>query len=532
MGVMRRKVQAGSSAAFSRELNAAILKASLLALLGSVTLVWTFMTPIAGVVDEPAYSIYANVVASGQGYASASVPLDIAGMGKLACFAFKPRINAHCQQNNNWESLGKQLVPVTKGQMISGYPAPWFWIVGQPSRFFAGFHALYLMRLVSWGLDMSLIALMVLFWPWRHRSSLVIAALLASTPMVGSFAGAINPNGFEIVSGLSLSGLLAALMLHPGRHSGPPLRKSMHLASIFLVMLALSVAKPWSFIHTLVITLAFLLGSAVVRLKRKRHADMTMGSGYRRPEFRWILIMLSLSLAVGYASNGTYRDAMALKGTTKGVLPLWDALYLILSNFTGYTLELIGVLGWREFGPPSFVLVLWAGAVVAFVIYALSRLLVPYRVLLLGFITGALLVIPVFSSKALGLLGGAGFQGRYVGALFCAIPFIVVAYLYLSGVPLEMSPAARVAPALVGWFFVLQVATLFWSFLRFSVGFPLVKIHVFQPFQWVPNYWFVVLMGLLLFAASSMVVRIQLRDPTSWRDQAGEIKADALTGRQ
>jgi hypothetical protein len=225
--------------------------------------------------------------------------------------------------------------------------------------------------------------------------------------------------------------------------------------------------------------------------------------------------MLGLSIVVGYASNGTYRNVMAARGTTKFVLPLWDATYLILNQFTRYALELIGIFGWRDHTPPLFVVVLWASAIVAFIVYALGRLLVPYKLLLLGFITGVLLIIPAFSNKATALLGGAGFQARYVGAVFCAIPFIVVAYLYLSGRPLEALPAANLAPTLVWWFFVLQIASLSWSFMRFSVGFPLVKHQLFWDFQWVPNYWFVALVGLLVFAGSSIAVRIQLRNPVS-----------------
>jgi hypothetical protein len=501
-----------------RNLGAAIFKTSLLALLGSVTLAWTFMTPFGGVADETAYAKYANVVASGQGYGPAEIPAYVAGLDALNCFSFKPDVTAHCQQGAGWDSRGVELVGIRSENMISGYPEPYFWMVGQPSRVLSGFPALYMMRFVSWGLGMSLITLMVLFWPRRHRSSLVIATLLASTPMVGSFVGAINPNGFEIVSGLSLSGLLTAHMLRSGQNSHPFARDSTHLAAILIAMLALSVAKPWSFIFTFTITFAFLLAVLVVALQGKWHTGRAKGTGYRRPEFVWILLMLGLSIVVGYASNGTYRNVMAARGTTKFVLPLWDATYVVLNNFTGYALELIGIFGWRDHGPPLFVLVLWASAIVAFIVYALGRLLVPYKLLLLGFITGVLLIIPAFSNKAVGLLGGNGFQGRYVGAVFCAIPFIVVAYLYLSGRPLEALPAANLAPTLVWWFFVLQIASLSWSFMRFSVGFPLVKHQIFWDFQWVPNYWFVVILGLLVFAACSIVVRIQLRDPASWSE--------------
>ncbi len=508
----------------SRELRAATFKASFLVLLGSVTLVWTFMTPFGGVADEPGYALYANVVASGLGYDTAEVPAYVAGFGELACFGHNLSITAQCQQETNWKSLGAELVHVGGGRTatglptISSYPTPYFWIVGQPSRVMSGFAGAYLMRFFAWGLGMSLMTLMVLFWPSKHRASLVIAALLASTPMVGSFMGAINPNGFEIVSGLSLSGLLAALMLNSGQESRSRARYSMHLISIFIAMLALSVAKPWSFLFTMMIAAAFILASLAAGLKGIWSSEISRARGYSRSEFLWVLLMLGISIVIGYISNATYRTVMASGGTTKGIVSLRHSTYVILNNFSGYALELIGTFGWRDHRAPTFVLVFWSAAIIVFIIYALGRLQIPYRLFLVGFLTGVLLVIPIFSNKALGLLGGAGFQGRYVGSVFCAIPFIVVAYLYLSGRALEVSSAAKLAPTLVVWFFVLQVASLFWSFLRFSVGFPLLKPKIGWDFQWVPNYWLVVVVALLVFAGSSIVVRVQLRDSASWLD--------------
>ena len=49
-------------------------RASLFATIAFVNLMWASTTPIGGVADEPAYAIYANVIASGQNFGDASIP--------------------------------------------------------------------------------------------------------------------------------------------------------------------------------------------------------------------------------------------------------------------------------------------------------------------------------------------------------------------------------------------------------------------------------------------------------------------------
>jgi len=487
-------------------------KAALLALIASVTLAWTFMTPFGGVADEGAYSIYANVVASGQGFGPAVIPEYIDNIGALTCHAFKPEVTAACVDKTSWESLSGKPVTIGSDAMISGYPEPYFWVVGQPSRALTGYAAVYAMRFTAWAIGMVLMALMIIFWPASHKVSLAIAALLVTTPMVGSFMGAVNPNGFEIIAGFALAGLLAGFSLRSDRDAGLTRNRVLHLVAILVAMLSLSVAKPYSYLYTVIITFAFLLVSAVIAGQKKwsqRSNGQTGGqiddrASYSGPDFLRIAGMLGISLVVGYLANETYRNVMDQRGTKAGVTTLFDSGWIILVNFTNYAQELIGLLGWRDHAPPTFVLLLWSAAIVAFVIYVLMKLTVIYRVLLVGFVIGMLLVVPAYSNKALGLLGGAGFQTRYVGALFCALPFIAIVYLLASGRPLESLPAVRLAPALVCWFFVFQVSSLAWSFLRYAV--------VYHDIQWVPTYWGITLLALAGFLVSTIVLWQQLRN--------------------
>ena len=485
-------------------------KAIFITLIASITLAWTFMTPFGEVADEPGYAVYANVVASGQEFGTVVVPSYIANAGYARCIS--NTLSAKCQSNLPKDFSNVNKIKITEKLIYNnGGPEPYFWVVGQPSRVFSGFLAFYLMRLFAWILGMTLMALMIIFWPILHRASLVFATLLVLTPMVGSFFGAINPNGFEMVSGFALAGLLSALMLKSSSEDYSLRDSAPHLGAIFIAMMALSVAKPYSFLFTLLISFSFLITFGVVSLNKKWSSTSTRTTGYNRPVFLWLASSLVLSVLVGYESSVDYMRTVARRGTPEAIMSLPDSTRVILSNFTNYALELIGFLGWRSHVPPTFVVILWAAALVSFGIYVFTRMVFAYKVLFIVFLVLVFLVVPVFSLQALGLLGGAGFQTRYIGAIFCSIPFIAIAYLILSNSPFEISPAAKLTPALICCFFIFQIFALGQSFIFYSIpgGQLLYSVPIFD---WIPNYWVVTVLALLGFLMTSMALYKQLRE--------------------
>ena len=480
------------------------------------SLAWTFTTPMSGVADEGAYSVYANLVASGQGYGDGKVPTYIAGLEKLTCHAHQPEVTANCPLINEWNNSGEKLVPIERAGMISGYPYPYFWIIGQPSRILTGFEAQYGMRLFSFLMAFGMIGLAITYWPKTHPKTMVIGFLAVFTPMVASFSGSINPNGFEIVAGLSLSALLGSILL---KNHEATISKG-HRISVVIVSLALSTAKPWSFFLTLLIYAAFL-GLTIIP-KRFSFSSKSLGFdkmiSFRDKSF--CLAVLVASAIIGWLSNSTYREVMAELGTKDAVLPFGDAIRFFMANFSNYQKEFIGILGWRDHAPPEFVLTLWLSAIVFSLIYTMRNLRLLSNLLLLIYLAVAFVALPITSLKVLGLLGGAGYQGRYAGALFTGIVMLCIVLLHINGKNPEVLASNELSLWVIGGFALFNITSLAWSFHRYSVGFPIWKDPLPYSYKWVPDYWHIgllALVGSVIF--SIMLARMINKSPQNVFEQ-------------
>jgi hypothetical protein len=494
---------------YFRENYHAKFRASLFALVAFVNLMWASTTPIGGVADEPAYAVYANVVASGQGFGDANIPNYLASLPALTCMAHKKEVTADCQRKSEWFSTSNEPVKISKDVMISGYPEPYFYIVGQPSRFLNGLHAMYGMRLVSTFLMLAMVGLMVLLWPKKNYALLAVGTIVAVTPMFTTFTTAVNPNGFEIACGLSLAGLLAGLLIDREAFEKMNFIWKSRVVAILLISLSLSVAKPLSYLYTVLIIampLCALIGSSLVKATKPRGFDKFVS----KLESALLVGIVLFSCLVGYFSNSKYREVMELRGTESGVLSLGDSTRTVISNFASYAIEHFGWLGWRDHTSPLWVLIAWAAIYFGIVYLFVRNLTIWSKISILGFMVLTYLVIPIVSTKALGLLGGAGFQSRYTGALFVSLPLIVGAiYTIVLRKPI-------LVPILDFRNFVVVIAlmhfsTLFWSYSRFGIGFPLFEKTLWWDLKWVPDYWEVAIIFCVLYAASSFFVIGQYR---------------------
>ena len=393
--------------------------------------------------------------------------------------------------------------------MISGYPEPYFYFVGQPSRFMSGLHAMYGMRLVSTFLTLIMFGLMVLLWPKKNYALLAIATIVAVTPMFTTFTTAVNPNGFEMACGLSLAGLLAGLHIDRDSFDKRNNLWKIRLIAIFFISLSLSVAKPLSYFYVVLIIgmpLFALIGSSLVETKMPR----VIGKFISKLESTLLVSVISISGAIGYISNSKYRDVLELRGTESEVLSLGASARSILSNFASYTIEHFGWLGWRDHTPPLWVLITWA-AIYFGMIYFFARILnICSKISIVGFMFITYALIPIFSTRTLGLLGGAGFQSRYTGALFVSLPFLAGA---IYSVTLKKNIRVTVLDFrnLVGVTVLMHFSTLLWSYSRYGIGFPLFKNKLWWDLKWVPDYWEVAILFCVLYAASSIVLIGQFR---------------------
>jgi hypothetical protein len=494
---------------YFRENYQAKFRASLFAVIAFANLMWASTTPIAGVADEPAYAIYANVVASGQGFGDANIPNYIASSPALACFAHKKEVTADCQRKTGWFSISNEQVNTSKDVMISGYPEPYFYIVGQPSRFLSGLNAMYGMRLVSTLLMLATVGLMVLFWPKRNYALLGVGTIVAVTPMFTTFTTAINPNGFEIACGLSLAGLLAGLLIDREAFEKMNYIWKSRFVAILLISLSLSVAKPMSYLYMALIIgmpLCALIGSSLIATKKPRVFDKFVS----KLEITLLIGIVFISCLVGYISNSQYREVMELRGTESGVLSLRASTRSVISNFASYAIEHFGWLGWRDHTSPLWVLIAWAAIYFGIVYLFVRNLNIWSKISILGFMALTYLVIPIVSTQALGLLGGAGFQSRYTGALFVSLPLIAGA-IYTIVLKRSILVPTLDFRNLVVVTLLMHFSTLFWSYSRFGIGFPLFEKTLWWDLKWVPDYWEVAIVFCVFYVASAIFVIGQYR---------------------
>jgi hypothetical protein len=469
------------------------------------SLAWTFMTPISGVADEDQYSVYANVVASGQGYGDAKIPTYLADLESINCHKRKQEETANCPNANYWNNSGDKLVKVKSAEMINGYPYPYFWIVGQPSRILSGFEALYGMRIFAWAMACLVVGLAVMNWPNSHTRTMVLGFMAVFTPMVASTSGAVNPNGFEILAGLSLSALLGSVLL---KGKGDEISNS-HRVSIVFVSLALSTTKPWSFFLTALIYTAFLALTFVPKKLSFTSKSLNLQNLISLRDKCFYLAVLSISVTTGWISNALYREVMAERGTEELVLPFWYAVRIFLGSFTTFQKEFIGIFGWRDHAPQEFVLMLWLSAIVFALIYTMRNLRSLSNLFLISYLSIAFVALPIVSLEVLGLLGGAGYQGRYAGALFTGVIFLCIVLLDING----RNPESLVSNELLLWvisgFVALNASSLIWSFHRYSVGFPLAWERFPFEYEWAPDYWYIALLALASsFAFSFKLAKI------------------------
>jgi hypothetical protein len=252
--------------------------------------------------------------------------------------------------------------------------------------------------------------------------------------------------------------------------------------------------------------LCALVGSSLIATTKPRFFDKYVS----KLEAILLLGIVLISCGVGYMSNAKYREVMELRGTESGVLSLGASARSVISNFASYAIEHFGWLGWRDHTSPLWVLIAWSAIYFGIIYLFVRNLNFWSKISIVGFMVLTYFAIPIVSTKALGLLGGAGFQSRYTGALFVALPLLVGAiYTVVLRKPILVS--ALDFRNLVAITVLMHLSTLFWSYSRFGIGFPLFEKTLWWDLKWVPDYWEVAIIFCVLYAASSFFVIGQYR---------------------
>ena len=430
-------------------------------LIATFSTAWSMVTPPAGGPDEQYHAIKGAAVVTGQftgrfdpvlggGATFVEVSARWERLDHMpGCFAFHPEIPADCAGELDGPTGDKDV------RTRAGITPPFFHgMVGAPMHFMSTLDGFYLSRLIGSLVAAGMVATALTLAAAARSWFLVGAVLVSWTPMAAFLSGVINPSSLEISAAtlLWVSGLLlvrpegvpewlqrrlvwffagAAIPFVLTRQPSPIL-----LACIVAVLV---VAAPWARVRALI-------------------ADRRI----------WLPAGLVAAAAVG-AVVWLLANPLGPGGDTAVVVyGRRDMITVPLRRLDIIYEQMIGVFGWLDTRPPSFVRLGWS-AVIALVV-VLGVAVGPRR---LAVATGAATVVSLCFYVGLegSLLRQTGpvFQGRYLLPLAMGI-------VMLAGRGVDESAPERrrrLLPALgvvVGITAAAQLVAIWFGARRFAVG--------------------------------------------------------------
>jgi hypothetical protein len=377
-------------------------------------------TPVFGVPDEPAHTVYAAAAVRGEVWEETSGPITKvtvpAGWANVdavpACFAFQPNVTPSCSPALTG-APGTAEVATSAGR----YPPAYYFYTGLPTLITDGAKAVYLMR----GLTATLVGALLAsgfcsVLSLRRRLLPVLGFGLATTPMLFFFAGAVNPQAPEIAAAICLwaaGGVtLQRLAADPREDlswSNPHLRRAIAATAV------LTVIRPLSLLWLGLIVVALVLVSSprvtLPRLVRSRALltalpvlALTAGS---------TLVWIALRDALGQQAVTSFADMPRSRALAQSVAKLNDEFG-----------HMIGHFGWLESPAPGWAVIVYPLALGALAALALPRLSRFQRVAVAG-VALAVLLLPVVAEVTSYRESAFAWQGRYTLPIAVGVPLLL-----------------------------------------------------------------------------------------------------------
>jgi Predicted membrane protein (DUF2142) len=379
---------------------------------------WSFAAPYDGPADEVQHVIRAVGVVSGQLTPAPAVVRDFKGnpgMGAYqqvpkgllqhaVCWGFNPRQSAACGHQISGGPIGN--VPTTAGR----YNPTYYALVGLPLKLSPSWGGLVAARLISGALSASLLAFAFVVLSRWSRYGLMLAGLIAAaTPMLAHLAGAVNPNGLEIASGISLFSAAIPLLLGPPRGRLGPLLWLAAVSAAVLTTLR-SLGPMWVFFAALALLLP-VPRQAIGRLWRLRLT-------------RWLTGVVAAATVLSLLWIVVMKTGGIIKPAHPGNYSVFQATLIYLDNWGNSYLDgMVGVAGWFDVFMPSPFYWLWIGLAGSLVVFAIviSGWADRWRFVAM-FIGGVVMpgIMQVREANSVGFIIG----GRYMLPLLVGMPLL------------------------------------------------------------------------------------------------------------
>lgn len=419
---------------------------------------WALSMPTFSSPDETAHVVKAAAVARGQllghdiltpaGDTITYVEVPAAQVQPVPCFAHRGGVSAACQ---GVAPRSNQLV--SAGTLAGHYQPLYYAVVGLGSLAFPGSAGLYVMRLLSAGVNAFFLAsALQSARAWRSGLGLV-GVLVAVTPMVYFLGAGVNPSGLEITAAVCVWTSLLALFAAPVQADRRLIARVSLAASALVLIRGLS--PLWLLCIAVVVVL--VTGTAAFR-QGMRRADVRVGAA--------IVLVATLTAGAWIVSAG----ALTLRPNRgRQVLAPNEVLNGLQERFWPRARQLVGVFGWLDTALPRWVYLGWAALLIllliAFLITAGPRGIAALTVLLVA-VVGLPAAIEASQQNLLGFV----WQGRYTMPLAVGVPLLLA-----FGIDLGWSRIAARLKRVTTTVLVLVVAaaqvTAFWVDLRrYTVG--------------------------------------------------------------
>lgn len=423
---------------------------------GALGAVWSVVTPLYSVPDEPSHSVWAAAVARGQllpgerGEVGYTTFVDVPAVFDQAddvtqCYA------SHVRED--CPSLFHGPDRTTSVETSAGlYPPAWYGVVGLPSLVAESALGVHLMRLVSAAVFAALVASAVAsLWTLRTRWLGLAAVATALTPKAMFLAGSVNPNGIEIAAAIALWSPLAVLLLESSE-PGPPLlepgvgtapavpepgssrrRLTFRVAAAGLV---LAVTRPGSPLWLAMIVAAVVAAAGMAPLR-----------ALLRDRAAWVAVAAPLAAAattVAWVAHYGTLDQTLAGGPRDGTL--WDNTRFAL-ELTGVYLDgMVGLFGTGSPDPHVGTPIrLWYVALGALLVLAVATVRRRHAAVLLG-LAVAVVATPVLLQVPRAAEQGFPWQARYTLPLAVGLPILAAVMVDRApGVPARLANRLGVA---------------------------------------------------------------------------------------